>query len=120
MNVEEAFKKKISDTPITAEGRVIKILEDDREGEPHQRFIIETASRQTILVCHNLEYAYRVPVKLGDHLEVHGTYEWNDLGGLIHKTHHDDRGIHEDGWINFAGKMGGSPRSGRSTRSIRL
>jgi hypothetical protein len=45
-----------------------------------------------------------VPVKVGDEVEVHGTYQWNGLGGIVHKTHHDDRGLHEDGWINFAGK----------------
>lgn len=121
MTVEEAFEKKISDVPITIEGRVIEILEDDADETPHQRFIVQIpASRQgghaghTILVSHNLERAYRVPVKVGDEVEIHGTYDWNELGGLIHKTHHDDRGthlrqgfggqVHEDGWINYAGK----------------
>jgi len=104
MNVEQAFKNKLSDIPVTAEGKVAEILEDDHFGEPHQRFIIKTDSNQTILIAHNLEYAYRVPVKVGDRIEVHGTYEWNDLGGIIHKTHHDNRGLHEDGWINLVGK----------------
>ena len=102
--VEEAFEKKISDIPITIEGEVTKILEDDREGEPHQRFIVKIPSGHTVLICHNLEYAYRVPINLRDHIEVHGTYEWNELGGIIHKTHHDNRGLHEDGWINLVGK----------------
>ncbi|OGY22104.1 MAG: hypothetical protein A2126_00075 [Candidatus Woykebacteria bacterium GWB1_45_5] len=104
MTIAEALEKKISDVPVTVEGKAIEILEDDRSGEPHQRFIVQINSGQTILIAHNLEYAYRVPVKVGDRIEVHGTYEWNELGGVIHKTHHDDRGVHEDGWINFVGK----------------
>jgi hypothetical protein len=104
MTIEEAFKKKISDVPLTIEGKVVEILEDDTDETPHQRFIVKVGSGHTVLISHNLDRAYRVPVKIGDPVEVHGTYEWNEIGGLIHKTHHDDRGIHEDGWINFAGK----------------
>lgn len=104
MRCEEAFEKKTSDVPLTAKGKVIKILADDHEGAHHQRFVIEISPTQTILISHNLERAYRAPVKIGDKVEVHGTYEWNKLGGIIHKTHHDERGIHEDGYINFIGE----------------
>jgi hypothetical protein len=114
MTVEEAYEKKISDVPLTIEGKVIEVLEDDPDLTPHQRFIVQipaspTASQgghkgHTVLISHNLDRAYRVPVKLGDEVEVHGTYKWNGLGGIIHKTHHDDRDKHEDGWINYAGK----------------
>ena len=103
MTVEEAFEKKISDVPLTIEGKVAEILADDSDETPHQRFIVQIHGGHTVLVSHNLERAYRVPVKIGDAIEVHGNYKWNKYGGLIHKTHHDDRGVHEDGWINFAG-----------------
>lgn len=115
MTVEEAFEKKISDVPLTIEGKVTEILADDHEGTHHQRFVIEIHSGHTVLIAHNLERAYRVPVKVGDRVEVRGTYVWNKYGGILHNTHHDDRGIHEDGWINFVGKKVGSPRSGRSS-----
>jgi len=111
MTVEEAFEEKLSDIPVTIEGKVLEILADDTQGRPHQRFVVEISSssasgyrKHTVLVSHNLERAYRVPIKIGDKVGVHGTYEWNSLGGIIHKTYHDGRGIHEDGWINFAGK----------------
>lgn len=104
MTVEEAFAQKNSDIPLTAAGKVTEILADDKEGIPHQRFIATLKDGHTILVTHNLERAYRVPVKIGDQVEVHGTYVWNRHGGLIHETHHDDRGKHEDGWIIFVGK----------------
>ncbi|MDP2720467.1 MAG: DUF3465 domain-containing protein [bacterium] len=116
MNVEEAFEKNISDIPLTIEGKVTEILADDNGETPHQRFIVTIHSGHTVLVAHNLERAYRVPVKVGDRVEVRGTYVWNKYGGILHNTHHDDRGIHEDGWVNFVGKKVGSPRSGRSSR----
>jgi len=104
MTAEETFNQKISDIPLTATAKVTEILEDDQEGIPHQRFIATLKNGHTILVTHNLERAYRVPVKIGDQVEVHGTYVWNRHGGLIHETHHDDRGKHEDGWVIFVGR----------------
>ena len=104
MNVEEAFEKNVSDIPLTIEGQVTEILADDTGDTPHQRFIVTIHSGHTVLVAHNLERAYRVPVKIDDRVEVHGTYVWNKYGGIIHNTHHSDAGEHEDGWINFVGK----------------
>lgn len=127
MNIEHAFERKISDVALTIKGKVSRILEDDSGLTPHQRFVVEvpaspeTAGRgghsgHTILIAHNLERAYKVPVKLGDKVEVHGTYVWNKYGGIIHNTHHDDREAcrkvldgrvvcgpaHDDGWIILA------------------
>ena len=104
MTCEHAFAKKLTDIFLTVTGKVVQILVDDTEGDPHQRFIVQTQNGQTVLVCHNLERAYRVPVCEGDKIEVHGAYVWNKHGGLMHNTHHDDRGVHEDGWINLVGK----------------
>ncbi len=125
MNVEEAFESRHFDVPLTVEGKVVKILSDDHEGIHHQRFIVGLPaspagrhSSHTVLVVHNLERAYRAPVKIGDRVEVHGSYVWNKFGGLIHNTHHDNRSAcekisggkvvcgprHEDGWIVFVGK----------------
>lgn len=104
MTSEEAYLKQANDIFLTGTGKITEIMTDDTEGDPHQRFIFQTRSGQTILVTHNLERAYRVPVKVGDKIEVHGAYVWNRHGGLIHNTHHCDRGLHEDGWINFCGK----------------
>ena len=118
MDVQEAFSQRKSDVSLTTEGKVVRILEDDHEGIHHQRFIVQLFSGQTVLVAHNLERAYRAPIKMGDKVEVHGTYAWNKFGGVIHNTHHDDRDScrklnsgkvvcgpqHEDGWIVFVGK----------------
>jgi hypothetical protein len=76
-------------------------LHDDDDGSRHQRFIIGTGERQTLLIAHNLDLAERVPVGLGDRVVVRGMYEWNDLGGLVHWTHDDPLGVEDGGWIRF-------------------
>jgi len=34
-------------------------------------------------------------------VQVRGMYEWNDLGGLVHWTHHDPQGIEDGGWVHY-------------------
>ncbi len=135
MTAQEAYEKRKSDVSLTLEGKVVRVLADDHEGIHHQRIIVDSPSDQTVLIAHNLERAYRAPVKIGDNVEVHGTYEWNHQGGIIHNTHHDDREAcekekdgnkvcgpkHEDGWIVFVGKKNphrtkNSPESGFENR----
>ena len=53
----------------------------------------------TQLIAHNLDLSERVPVSLGDRVGVRGVYEWNDLGGLVHWTHHDPLGVEAGGWV---------------------
>ena len=118
MTIEEAFARRLDGITLTTEGKIIKILADDTDETPHQRFILEVPaspqggrSGHTLLIAHNLIRAYRVPVKVGDEVEVRGTYVWNKYGGLLHNTHHyagECTGKvckgHEDGYINFAGQ----------------
>ena len=40
----------------------------------------------------------------GDRVAFHGEYEWNERGGVIHRTHHDPRGSHPGGWLEHAGR----------------
>lgn len=104
MTPDNAFDKKLSNVGVTAKGKVIKVLEDDHKGAHHQRFVIEVSSGRTVLVAHNIEQAYRANIKIGDEVEAKGNYVWNKFGGLLHNTHHADRGEHDDGYINFVGK----------------
>lgn len=102
MTSEEAFRKKYSNISLTTKGKVVKILEDEHFGSPHQRFIIEPHLHHTILIVNNIERSYLIPIKIGDLVEVHGTYVWNKYGGLLHETHHhEEPGHHEDGFINL-------------------
>lgn len=76
------------------------ILADDLYGSRHQRFIIELVSGQTLLIAHNIDLAPRInTLFVGDRVKFLGEYAWNDKGGVIHWTHYDPAGGHEDGWI---------------------
>ena len=87
LSAEEAYRRRRSGIFLTAEGRVVRVLKDDRRGIPHQRFIIRLESGQTLLVVHNTAVAPRVPVEAGDLIRVRGEYRWNAKGGLLHFTH---------------------------------
>ncbi len=91
-----------SGTVMTIDAQIVKSLPDDNEGSRHQRFLIRTPSGQRLLVAHNIDLAQRVknPVR-GEPIRIRGQFEWNDKGGVLHWTHHDPRGNHDDGWIEY-------------------
>ncbi|WP_272975496.1 DUF3465 domain-containing protein, partial [Alcanivorax jadensis] len=74
-------------------------------GSRHQKFILELASGQTILIAHNIDLAPRIPdLRDGESVSFYGEYEWNERGGVVHWTHHDPQGRHVDGWLKHDGK----------------
>ncbi len=104
--LEKAYENKRSDLQIGGSGRVIKILPDDVKGSRHQRFILQLATGQTLLVAHNIDIAPRINnLRIGDQIEFYGEYEWNPKGGVIHWTHQDPQGRHEAGWLMHDGKV---------------
>ena len=80
-------------------------MSDDQDGSRHQRFILQLSNRDTLLIAHNIDLADRIPVGLGDRIQFSGMYEWNDLGGLVHWTHHDPMGVEDGGWIRYRKKI---------------
>lgn len=100
-----AFEKSDDGSWIDVTGFVKRLLTDDNEGSRHQRFIIEIGHRRTLLIAHNIDLVERIPLGLGDRVHVHGMYEWNDLGGLVHWTHHDPMGVEEGGFIRYRTKV---------------
>lgn len=104
--IEKAFKNNQSDIQVGGSGKVIKILQDDTQGSQHQKFIVKLKSGQTLLIAHNIDIAPRInSLKVGDHINFYGEYEWNPKGGVVHWTHHDPSGRHEDGWLNHGGQL---------------
>ena len=104
-DIEQAFSQKAKDVSVTGDGTVTRILSDDTDGSPHQRFILKVASGRTILVSHNIELAPRIEnLKTGDTVSFSGEYVWNEQGGLIHWTHHDPSNRHTAGWLRHNGK----------------
>jgi len=86
---------------VEASGVVTRVISDDNDGSRHQRFILDMRNGQTLLIAHNIDLARRVPVGVGDRVTFRGMYEWNDLGGLIHWTHHDPMGIEDGGYVTY-------------------
>ena len=90
---------------ITIDAEIVKSLRDDNDGSRHQRFLIRTMSGQRLLVAHNIDLAERVKNLVpGDPIRIRGQFEWNEKGGVLHWTHHDPRGNHDDGWIEYLGR----------------
>ncbi len=86
---------------VEASGVVTRVISDDNDGSRHQRFILDMRNGQTLLIAHNIDLARRVPVGVGDRVTFRGMYEWNNLGGLIHWTHHDPMGIEDGGYVTY-------------------
>lgn len=102
--LEDAFENNKSDFQIQGKGIVTRILSDDLDGSRHQRFILQISPKLTVLVAHNMDIAPKVQGLIVNHtVEYYGEYEWNDLGGVIHWTHHDPEGYHIDGWLKYNG-----------------
>jgi hypothetical protein len=100
-----AFQARARGLVITVIGTVERILADDRDGSPHQRFIIRTPGDLTLLVAHNLDLAPRLQgLAPGERVTVLGEYEWNEQGGVMHWTHDDPRGQHVPGYIEWRGR----------------
>ncbi len=103
--LQEAYRTQTSKLQVQGQGVVRNLLPDDNEGSRHQRFVLELASGQTLLVAHNIDIAPRIGnLKKGDKVEFYGVYEWNPKGGVIHWTHHDPGGHHANGWLKHAGR----------------
>ncbi len=103
--IARAFESRQSNLQVRGAGIVRRVLADDNEGDRHQRFILELASGQTLLVTHNIDLAPRIAsLSPGDRVSFYGEYEWNDQGGVIHWTHADAAGRHAAGWLEHGGK----------------
>ena len=98
------FENEESNKQVLVKGVITRLLADDTDGDAHQRFIIKLENEQTLLITHNIDLAPRVPeIKVNQMVYVYGEYEYNDEGGVVHWTHKDPDGSHEDGFIFYNG-----------------
>lgn len=101
--LQTAFAKRQSKVWATVKVKVRKTLMDDNKGSRHQRFLVNLANGQSILVAHNIDLAPRAPIRAGARIWIKGRYEWSDKGGVLHWTHHNPKGG-RGGWIEVDGK----------------
>lgn len=95
------YDRRDSSSWIEGSGIVSRLLADDSDGARHQRFVLDMRNGQTLLIAHNIDLVKRVPLGMGDRVQFRGLYEWNELGGVVHWTHHDPYGAEEGGYIKF-------------------
>lgn len=98
-DLQNLFEEQQSGVMVYTYGNVTRILADDNKGSRHQRFIFTTSDGLSLLVAHNIDLGFRIPLKIGDQIVIYGQYEWNNKGGIIHWTHHDPKNQHPGGWI---------------------
>jgi hypothetical protein len=103
-DLKSALDDRRSDVLVECSGDIIKVLDDDNDGARHQRFLVKLDNGVVIKVAHNIDLAPRVPAEEGDLLEFKGEFEWNELGGVVHWTHHDPGGRRQGGWLRLRGK----------------
>lgn len=102
--IREAYAREESGILVEGAATVVKVLPDDRDGDRHQRFIVELDRHHTLLVAHNIDLALRAPVVVGSTIAFKGQYEWSDQGGVVHWTHHDPGNRRPGGWIDVNGQ----------------
>ncbi|HEY0799054.1 MAG TPA: DUF3465 domain-containing protein [Candidatus Baltobacteraceae bacterium] len=94
---------------VTASGSVARVL-GIREGPSgaHEGFLLHlrgsAGNGLTVKVEDNVDLTGPIPLAPGDEVELRGEYIYNDLGGIIHYTHNDPRGVHPGGYIKVGGK----------------
>lgn len=103
--VQKLFRAGRSNVQVEVEGEVVHILPDDNRDSRHQLFLLELTNGITLKISHNIDIApYITDLARGDTVRVHGEYEWNEKGGVVHWTHRNTRGgSHPGGWILHEG-----------------
>jgi len=101
--IESAFHSRNSGQVVQLRGVVRNVLPDERDGPRLQRLTLELGGGRTLLVTHDLEASARVPVAVGDVIELCGRYGWNNRGGQVSLTHTSGTEDGPSGWIRHAG-----------------
>lgn len=103
----DAYSAGRSHVEVVANGTVTRVL-GVRPGleSPHEGFLLRLGSGCTLVVRVevNTDFTGTIPLHAGDHVAVKGEYEYYSRGGVIHWTHHDPRGRHENGYVEAAGR----------------
>lgn len=86
-------------------GTVTRTNAGDEGSGKLQKFIVMLENGHMLLFAHNTDIAPRIPLKEGDKIEFRGRFDWNDIGGLVHRTNHDPQMKFEDGWIKHNEKV---------------
>jgi len=71
----------------------------------HEAFSVRSDDGVSLQIVDNVALAPRVPVAPGDRVEIQGELvPKSTRGPLVHWTHHDPQGRHQDGFIAWNGR----------------
>lgn len=96
-------------TEIMLDGTVTRVLgvRSGRSGR-HEGFYLEPVVPQSgrmpaVKVEDNIDITGYIALQRGDRVQLKGQYECND--GVVHWTHHDPSGRHENGYVRVNGQI---------------
>jgi hypothetical protein len=102
----EAFSAQRSGVEVVAQGRVTRVLGVQAgRSSPHEGFLLRLDSGCALVVRVevNTDFTGTIPLSVGQRVLVKGDYEYYSRGGVIHWTHRDPRGRHENGYVGVNG-----------------
>jgi hypothetical protein len=101
---------------VTVDAKVAEVLPDyhsERSGLTHEQFVVEMPDHTDVFVAHDLTFAPRVPLNVGESVEIKGewiptpddeTHGKEETIGVLHWTHHsEDENKHPSGFIEADG-----------------
>lgn len=94
---------------------VTKVLPDDNDGLPHQKWAAKMSNGQEVTIVYNSDMGERVPLHIGDKFGVGGEFIWTGkTGGLVHWVHEDPKGKRPDGYVYMNGVVYGDTDKGQN------
>jgi hypothetical protein len=102
-----AYSGGRSGVEVVADGSVTRVLGIEQGRiSPHEGFLFRLASGCSVVVRveANTDFTGAIPLTAGEHVVVKGEYEYYPRGGVIHWTHRDPRGRHDNGYIEAGGR----------------
>lgn len=103
-----AFSAQRSGVEVVAQGSVTHVLGVQAgRSSPHEGFLLRLDSGCAIVVRVevNTDFTGTIPLSIGQRVLVKGDYEYYSRGGVIHWTHRDPRGRHENGYVDAGGTL---------------
>lgn len=103
-----AYSAQRSGVEVVAQGRITRVLGiQPGRTSPHEGFLLRLDSGCALVVRVevNTDLTGAIPLSLSERVLVKGEYEYYPRGGVIHWTHRDPRGRHENGYVSANGTM---------------
>jgi hypothetical protein len=86
---------------------VVQVLPDDTRGSQHQKWVVRLSSGKQVVSVYNLDITERVPLKVGDLVDMGGEFLWTNEGCMIHWLHADPKKRRPDGYVRVNGESYG-------------